>query len=122
MPAFSWFSGKGSSEGDPPDSGTTSPLPDDDPLGTLARYIADSEQRWTRQTARIILMKEEGRDTSRSERVLRDLEETLAVLRQRHKILELDARSERLMTAIRENPLGKAPEFSAKLKPPWDRS
>jgi hypothetical protein len=104
MPVYSWFGWSRSGEKCAPV--TESSPQDENQLETLARYIAESEQRWARQTARIAVMEEDGRDTSRSERVLRDLEETLAVFRQRHKCLELEDRSRRLLPAGRESLAG----------------
>jgi hypothetical protein len=103
MPVFSWFGWSRSGQNEQRAPVSESSPPDENQLETLARYIAESEQRWARQTARIAVMEEDGRDTSRSERVLRDLEETLAVLRQRHKCLELEDRSRRLLAAGRES-------------------
>ena len=102
MPIFSWSPRNPAPNIEQPRLNIDGSLTDDDELAALARYIAESELRWARQTARIIVMEKEGRDTTRSERILRDLEETAAVLRQRQKCLELDARSRRLLAATRE--------------------
>jgi hypothetical protein len=71
--------------------------PKDDPLATVAAYIVESEARYALTTARLRRIQEEGRDTSGAERALRDLEETLTLLRQRQWSLQLEARSRRLL-------------------------
>jgi hypothetical protein len=79
----------------------TSP-PKDDPLATVAGYIVKSEARYALMAARLRKIREEGRDASTVERALRDLEETLDLLRQRHWSLQIEARSRRLLTFTRE--------------------
>jgi hypothetical protein len=76
--------------------------PDDNPLETLTRYILESEERCARQAARVRRIEEEGRDSAQAEMLLRDLEETLSVLRQRQHCLQLEARSRRLLAVTRE--------------------
>jgi hypothetical protein len=102
MPVFSWLRDN-PQDGGEQRSDDLSRSPPDNELRTLANYIAETERRWALQTARVAIMEQEGRDTARSERVLRDLEATLAVLRQRHKTLDLDARSHRLLAVTRES-------------------
>jgi len=76
-------------------------LPDDE-LQTVTRYILEGAERYAHQAARVRRLEEEGRDASQAQRALRDLEETLTILRQRHKGLALDTRSRRLMAVSRQ--------------------
>ena len=74
----------------------------DDELQTVTRYIREGVERYANQTARVRRLEEEGRDATQAQRALRDLEETLTILRQRHKCLALDARSRRLLAVSRQ--------------------
>ena len=76
--------------------------PEDDPLEGVIQNIAGIEARCALQADLLRKLNEEGRDTSTAERVLRDMEATLAVLRQRQLTLQLEARSRRLLAATRE--------------------
>jgi hypothetical protein len=96
--AFGWSL----SERRPDDEETMSSPPEDDPLEMVTRYITGIEARCALQAGLLRKLKEDGRDTARAERVLRDLEATLSVLRERQRSLELDARSRRLLAASRE--------------------
>ena len=74
----------------------------DDELQTVIRYIREGVERYAHQTDRVRRLEEEGRDAGQAQRALRDLEETLTILRQRHKCLALDARSRRLLAVSRQ--------------------
>jgi hypothetical protein len=74
----------------------------DDELRTVTQYLREGAERYAHQAARVRRLEEEGRDASQAQRALRDLEETLTILRQRHKCLALDARSRRLLAVSRQ--------------------
>jgi hypothetical protein len=76
--------------------------PADDELQTVTRYIREGVERYANQAERVRRLEEEGRDAAQAQRALRDLEETLTILRQRHKCLALDARSRRLLAVSRQ--------------------
>jgi hypothetical protein len=76
--------------------------PPDQELQTVARYLREGTARCALAAERVRRLEAEGRDTSQAERALRDLEDTLAILRQRHQCLALDARSRRLLAVSRE--------------------
>jgi hypothetical protein len=74
----------------------------DDELKTVAKYILEGVERSAHIAARVRSLEGEGRDTSQAERAMKDLEATLVVLRQRHQCLSLEARSRRLLAALRQ--------------------